>query len=284
MRYRYPLLLLLVTVVWGLTFPVLKVATGQLSGVEITALRFLIAAACMGPFLLGIAPQTWRDGLVLGVLALTSMVAQAYGLQFISANRSAFLTSLNVLMVPLIGLALGVRPAWMVFFAAAVACVGVGLMSFDVQGEFWADLATLAAALAYAVYTILISARAKNHAPAQLAAAQIACMALLGACWMLADSGAQRLLVLPGLVHQEIWWGLLYLGAVASAATFFLQALAQTHVSAAQAAIIYAMEPVFAAAFGWWYISEQMTPLALLGGTLVIVAVILSQRAEAASA
>ena len=47
MRYRYPLLLLLVTVVWGLTFPVLKVATAQLSGVEITALRFLIAAACM---------------------------------------------------------------------------------------------------------------------------------------------------------------------------------------------------------------------------------------------
>ena len=283
MRYRYPLLLLLVTVVWGLTFPVLKVATGQLSGVEITALRFLIAAACMGPFLRGIPALTWRDGLLLGVLALTSMVAQAYGLQFISANRSAFLTSLNVLMVPLIGLALGTRPAWVVFFAAALACVGVGLMSFDVQGALWADLATLAAALAYALYTILMSARAKAHAPAQLAAAQIACMALLGACWMLADSGAQRLLVLPGLVNAEVWWGLLYLGAVASAATFFLQALAQSHVSAEQAAIIYAMEPVFAAAFGWWYINEQMTPLALLGGALVIAAVIVSQRAESAA-
>ena len=283
MRYRYPLLLLLVTVVWGLTFPVLKVATGQLSGVEITALRFLIAAACMGPFLRGIPALTWRDGLLLGVLALTSMVAQAYGLQFISANRSAFLTSLNVLMVPLIGLALGTRPAWVVFFAAALACVGVGLMSFDVQGALWADLATLAAALAYALYTILMSARAKAHAPAQLATAQIACMALLGACWMLADSGAQRLLVLPGLVNAEVWWGLLYLGAVASAATFFLQALAQSHVSAEQAAIIYAMEPVFAAAFGWWYINEQMTPLALLGGALVIAAVIVSQRAESAA-
>lgn len=283
MRYRYPLLLLLVTVVWGLTFPVLKVATGQLSGVEITALRFLIAAACMGPFLRGIPAQTWRDGLLLGVLALTSMVAQAYGLQFISANRSAFLTSLNVLMVPLIGLALGAPAGWMVFCAAALACLGVGLMSFDVQGDFWADAATLAAALAYALYTILMSARAKNHAPAQLAAAQIACMALLGALWMLADSGAQRLLLLPGLVDSEVWWGLLYLGAIASAASFFLQALAQSHVSAAQAAIIYAMEPVFAAAFGWWYIAEQMTPLALLGGALVMTAVILSQRAESAT-
>lgn len=284
MRYRYPLLLLLVTVVWGLTFPVLKVATAQLSGVETTALRFVIAAACMGPFLRGIPVSAWRDGLLLGVLALASMVAQAYGLQFISANRSAFLTSLNVLMVPLIGLFLGSRPAWVVFFAAVLACVGVGLMSFDVQGDFWADLATLAAALAYAAYTILMSARAKHHAPAQLAAAQIACMALLGAAWMFADSGAQRLLLLPGLVDAEVWWGLLYLGAIASAATFFLQALAQSHVSAAQAAIIFAMEPVFAAAFGWWYINEQMTALALLGGVLVIAAVILSQRADSASA
>ena len=283
MRYRYPLLLLLVTVVWGLTFPVLKVATAQLSGVEITALRFLIAAACMGPFLRGIGASTWRDGLMLGALGLASLVAQAYGLQFISANRSAFLTSLNVLMVPLIGLALGIRAGWVVFCAAALACLGVGLMSFDVQGDFWADVATLAAALAYALYTIIMSARAKNHAPAQLAAAQIACMALLGALWMLADSGAQRLLLLPGLVDTEVWWGLLYLGAVASAATFFLQAVAQSRVSAAQAAIIYAMEPVFAAAFGWWYINEQMTPLALLGGALVIAAVIASQRAESAT-
>ncbi len=283
MRYRHPLLLLLVTVVWGLTFPVLKVATGQLSGVEITALRFLIAAACMGPFLRGIPAMTWRDGLLLGALGLASLVAQAYGLQFISANRSAFLTSLNVLMVPLIGLTLGARAGWLVFFAASLACVGVGLMSFDVQGAFWADAATLAAALAYALYTIIMSARAKDHAPAQLAAAQITGMALLGAVWMLGDSGAQRLLLLPGLVDAEVWWGLLYLGAVASAATFFLQALAQSHVSAAQAAIIYAMEPVFAAAFSWWYINEQMTPMALLGGALVIAAVLLSQRAESAT-
>jgi len=167
-----------------------------------------------------------------------------------------------------------------VFFAAAVACAGVGLMSFDVQGDFWADLATLAAALAYALYTILMSSHAKNHRPAQLATAQIACMALLGALWMLVDSGAPRVLLLPGLVEAEVWWGLLFLGAVASAATFFLQAMAQSHVSAPQAAIIYAMEPVFAAAFGWWYISEQMTTMALLGGALVIAAVILSQRAQ----
>ena len=112
-NYRYPLILLLVTVVWGMTFPVLKVATGVLSGVEITTLRFCIAALCMLPFVRGISLAAWRDGFWLGALALFSMAAQAYGLQFIASNRSAFLTSLNVLMVPLLGLLLGGRPGWL---------------------------------------------------------------------------------------------------------------------------------------------------------------------------
>ena len=47
---RYLAVLVLVTLVWGLTFPILKVATQSLSGVEISALRFLLAAACMAPF------------------------------------------------------------------------------------------------------------------------------------------------------------------------------------------------------------------------------------------
>jgi drug/metabolite transporter (DMT)-like permease len=64
--YQYPALLLLVTVVWGLTFPVLKIATGVLSSVEITTLRFCIAAVCMLPFVRGVSASAWRDGLLLG--------------------------------------------------------------------------------------------------------------------------------------------------------------------------------------------------------------------------
>ena len=99
------LLLLGVTAVWGTTFPLLKSLLTSLSGVEISALRFVIAALCMAPFLMRVPRRTWLDGLLLGTLALVSYVAQAWGLEFISSNRSAFLTSLNVLMVPLIGAA-----------------------------------------------------------------------------------------------------------------------------------------------------------------------------------
>ena len=284
MHYRYPLILLLVTVVWGMTFPVLKVATGLLSGVEITTLRFCIAALCMLPFVRGISFAAWRDGFWLGALALVSMAAQAYGLQFIASNRSAFLTSLNVLMVPVLGLLLGGRPSWMIFVAAALACLGIGMMSYDGEAHLWADVATLLAALAYAVYTMGMSARARLHKAVQLASAQVWCMAAMGLVWMLLDSGPARVLSLPATLNMEVLLGLLFLGALASAATFFLQALAQTHVSAEQAAIIYAMEPVFAALFAWFYLAEVKTPMAQAGALVVIFAVVLSQRPVAVQA
>jgi drug/metabolite transporter (DMT)-like permease len=278
MRYRYTLILLLVTVVWGMTFPVLKVATGLLSGVEVTTLRFCIAALCMLPFVRGISSAAWRDGFWLGALALFSMAAQAYGLQFIASNRSAFLTSLNVLMVPLLGLLLGARPSWLIFVAAALACLGIGMMSYDGEAHLLADAATLFAALAYAVYTMGMSARARLHKAVHLACAQVWCMAAMGLVWMLLDSGPARVLSLPEVISLEVLLGLLFLGALASAATFFLQALAQTHVSAEQAAIIYALEPVFAALFGWIYLAEVMTPMAQAGALVVVLAVMLSQR------
>jgi drug/metabolite transporter (DMT)-like permease len=109
-------------------------------------------------------------------------------------------------------------------------------------------------------------------------------MAAMGLVWMLLDSGPARVLGLPEVITLEVWLGLLFLGALASAATFFLQALAQTHVSAEQAAIIYAMEPVFAALFAWIYLAELMTPMAQVGALVVVVAVVLSQRPSAGPA
>ncbi len=274
---RYVLALLLATLVWGVTFPILKIATTRLTGVEISALRFLIAAVCMLPFVLRVPRHTWRDGLVLGCLVLVSYVGQAFGLEFISSNRSAFLTSLNVLMVPLLAWGLGARPGWVVLLAAVLACLGIGLMSFDGGAHLLADSTTVLGALAYAAYVLLLSRRAKSHVPHQLATAQMFCMALLGGVWMLADSGLGAVQTLPQRLDAQIVGGLLYLGVVASAGMFFLQAVAQRHVSAEKAAVIYAMEPVFAALFGWLWLSEMLTVRAVIGALIVVFAVVLSE-------
>jgi drug/metabolite transporter (DMT)-like permease len=274
---RHVVALLLVTVVWGLTFPILKIATASLSGVEISALRFLIAAICMAPFVWGVPRRSWRDGLVLGAMALVSYVAQAYGLQFISSNRSAFITSLNVIMVPLLAWGLGARPAWKVFLAAFLACLGIGLMSFDGGAHVLADASTVFGALACAAYVLFLSRCANAHRPHQLATAQMCWMALLGCLWMALDSGVEALQTLPLRISPSVWGGLLYLGVVASALITFLQASAQRHVPASQAAVIYAMEPVFAALFAWFWLSELLTLRAAFGALIVVFAVVLSE-------
>jgi drug/metabolite transporter (DMT)-like permease len=270
--------LLFVTVVWGATFPVLKVATTQLSGVETSALRFLLAALCMLPWALRAPRAAWRDGAVLGALVLFSYVAQAFGLQFISSNRSAFLTSLNVLMVPLLGVVFGNTLSWRIVLAAMLACAGIGLMSWDGGGNLLADVATVAGALGYALYVIVLSARAGKHAARDLAATQIVWMAVLGGLWMLVDAlGTDRLQTLGSRLNVEMLWGLAYLGIVATAGMLFLQARAQAHVSADKAALIYAMEPVFAALFAWVWLSEGLSLRAALGGAVVVFAVVFSE-------
>lgn len=270
-------LLLVVTAVWGTTFPLLKSLLTSLSGVEISALRFAVAALCMAPFLLRVPRHTWSDGLLLGVLALVSYVAQAYGLEFISSNRSAFLTSLNVLMVPVIGAALGAPLSLRLLACAALACAGIALMSWEGGANLKGDLATLVCALAYALYTIELSGRASRHNLRQLAATQIVFMSLLGCAWLV---GTAVLSAQPSNLLERAaphWATLAYLGVIATAAVLFLQALGQRRVSADKAAVIFAMEPVFAALAAWLWIGELLSPRVALGGALVLVAVILSE-------
>ncbi len=271
------LLLLVVTLVWGTTFPLLKSATADLSGLEISALRFVIASLFLSPFLLRAKWPVWRDGAILGGLALMSYVAQAYGMQFISSNRNAFLTGLNVLMVPLLGMALGKLPSRLIVFASMLACAGIGLLSWEGGGNLIGDSATVFSALCYAMYVIALSHCAPRHSPRQLAATQIALMAFFGCMGVLvAEAGTPSLssLSMRLLPHLPV---LIYLGAIASAGMLFLQAVAQRHVPAEKAAIVYAMEPVFAAMFGWLWLGEWLGARGFAGGALVVLAMILCE-------
>lgn len=150
-------------------------------------------------------------------------------------------------------------------------------MSWDGGGDWVADAATVAGAAGYALYVIVLSARAGRHEARNLAATQIVWMAVLGCLWMLLDAwGTDRLQTLQGRLGAEILWGLAYLGVVATAAMLFLQAQAQRHVSADKAAHIYAMEPVFAALFAWMWLSEGLSLRSAAGAAVVVFAVVWS--------
>jgi drug/metabolite transporter (DMT)-like permease len=276
-------LLLLVTLVWGTTFPLLKSVAADLNGFEISTFRFLLAAICVLPLLIRAPRAAWADGAMLGGLALASYVAQAYGLQHISSNRSAFITSLNVLMVPFLGLLIGSRFSSLVLLAACVACAGIGLMSWESGGNLPGDSATLLCAFAYAAYVVALSRCSSKHEAGHLAATQIAVMAATAMVWMVLQSfSGTQLATLPARAEPHAMT-LLYLGAVATVGMLFLQALAQRNVPADKAAVIYAMEPVFAALFGWLWLNEVLGWRGIAGGVLVVAALIVSEMRRAPS-
>ncbi|MBI3284018.1 MAG: DMT family transporter [Burkholderiales bacterium] len=268
-------LLLLVTLVWGTTFPVLKNAALHLSGLEVSALRFLVAAVCMAPFAFRCSRAAWRDGALLGAVALISYVSQAYGLQFISSNRSAFLTSLNVLLVPLLAWLLGGKLSLQLLLAAGLACAGIGFMSWEGGASWSGDSATLVCALSYAAYVLMLARMVQRHTARTLAATQIVMMALFGTVLLALEGGAQ-LASLPARLQPALP-AILYLGVIATAAMLFLQAIGQQRISAAKAALIFALEPAFAALFAWIWLGELLSQRAAMGGALVVLAVVLSE-------
>jgi drug/metabolite transporter (DMT)-like permease len=95
--------------------------------------------------------------------------------------------------------------------------------------------------------------------------------------------GSDTLQTLPSRISLPILAGLAYLGIVATAGMLFLQAMAQRFVSADKAALIYAMEPVFAALFAWLWLAEVLTLQAAIGGAMVVGAVILSEYRASSS-
>ncbi|MEB3357924.1 MAG: DMT family transporter [Synechococcales bacterium] len=264
-------LLLLTTVVWGTSFPLLKDTISSLSPSVLVAVRFFIAAIALLPWLRSINPRLLRDGVLLGTVYFLETMSALTGLESISANRSAFIIGLNVILVPLLGVLVGKRLPRQVLLATGLAMVGMSLMSWEGGGVGLGELLTLAAAIGVAVYILLLEAIAPRHAPLPLAAVQIWTMFLGGLLWASPEFLSQGGAIADHLVT------LTYLGIIVTIGPLWSQALGQRWVPAQEAALLYTLEPVFAAFFSFWFLGEGLSLQAALGGMVILVATWLSQ-------
>jgi drug/metabolite transporter (DMT)-like permease len=283
------LALLLVTVVWGTTFPGVKLLSGELTAVQVIVARFAVASLVFLPLWPGLRRDEIRWGAVLGILLFIACFLQFAGLATTSSNRNAFVTGLNVILVPIFASLIGQRPGVRVALASLLALAGVYLLCWDGSGEVgWGEgeTLTLASAAFYAFYIIALELLARRFPQGalragHLAATQALCMLLCGVLWMVwREPVTPAELLAKSSVHGLT---LVYLGVIASAGMIWLQAWGQQRVRAVEAAILYALEPFFAAIAAWLWIGETMTGRAMVGGGLIIAGIVLSQlRWEAA--
>lgn len=280
--------LLVVTVVWGTTFPAMKQLSSDLSALHIIWLRFGMAAVVLLPLWWGMRRAEWRWGLGLGVLNFVAFWLQIEGLHHTTSNRNAFVTGLNVLIVPLMAwLALRRQMGWHVWAACAMAVGGMCLMFFEDAPWNWGDSLTLCSAVVYAVYILAMEAAGLRNQAAPLRATRMAA-ALAGtmfACTtlilLIQPNGMAQLHTQAMALSANAWLALIYLGLIASAMVVIFQAWGQQRVDAMRSAIVFGLEPVFASLTAWWLIGERMGPIAMGGAALMVAALIFSQRQPA---
>ena len=281
---RFGLLaLLVVTMVWGTTFPAMKLLSAQLDALQLIWLRFAIALLVLGPLWWGMRRSERLWGCALGLLLFVAFWLQIEGLARTSSNRNAFVTGLNVLVVPIIAmLVLGRRYGWRLWAACAMACVGMALMFHENEPWNLGDSLTLASTVFYATYILALEECSRRNLEfplraTRMAAAQAFTMCLAATLLLLGRGNGMAWMGALDALAPSAWMALLYLGLLASVVVVTLQAWGQQRVDAMRSAIVFGLEPVFAALTAWFLLGESLGWAGLAGASLVVTALVFSQ-------
>jgi drug/metabolite transporter (DMT)-like permease len=278
-RWQAVLSLVLVVIIWGSTFLLVHNATQNLPIFHFLFLRFLIATVVMLPFALPtlrrFTRDEWRSGVLLGTLLFVSFAAQTAGLSMTSASRGGFITGLNVVLVPVLGAFFlqekVSRAAWVGVFLAIFGLLV--LTSCDAGGtaSWLGDLLVLFCSFTYAAHILAIDRIAKSISSVGLNTVQLGTMTLLSLIFGFALDGPLVIPATPTLLS------LLYLGVIASALILALQVPAQRVVPATSTALIFSLEPVFAAFFAVLFGGELLCIGFWVGGALMLLGVLICE-------
>jgi drug/metabolite transporter (DMT)-like permease len=267
------LLLACVTAVWGSTFFLIRDLVEHVPPADFLAVRFGIATVVMFVLFrrrtMALSRHDVRVGVVLGVLYGVAQVLQTMGLQTTDASVSGFITGTYVVLTPVLGaVLLHDRISPVTWAAVALATAGLALLSLNGFAVGIGEALTLLSAVLYAGHIVALGRWSTPGAAVGLATVQAAVITVVTGVAAVPDG-----LTLPATGGQ--WASLLYMALIAGALALWAQTWAQAHLTATRAAIVMALEPVFAAFFAVVFGGEQLTRRMLVGGALVVAAMYL---------
>ena len=280
-------LLLLTAVIWGFAFVAQRLGMEHVGPFGFNGVRFALGCLVLLPplFRNGLHHDTPSSrkvepfssaslggGLLAGLVLFCGASFQQVALVYTTAGKAGFITGLYVILVPVIGIALGHRTHAGTWIGTFLAAVGLYLLSVTEQFTFApGDLLVLVGAFFWAGHVLIIGWLSPRQDPLKLAFVQYATCAALS---LLVSAGIEPNAV-DGYLSAAI--PILYGGILSVGVAYTLQVVAQKHANPAHAAIILSLEAVFAALGGWIILGETLTPRGLLGCTLMFAGMLASQ-------
>jgi drug/metabolite transporter (DMT)-like permease len=281
------LLLLAVVFVWGSTFVLVKDALADISPLLFNLLRMALAAVCLGliyrTHIGRIDRRSLLFGAVTGLLLAAGYQFQTEGLRLTTPSKSAFITGMTVIFVPLLVAIPRLRPAgtstprWNAFAGALLAFTGIVFLTtpahsgFDLRSINTGDLLTLACALAFACHVLALAHFSPRMRFEQLALLQVSFAAVFMA------------ISLPIFERPHVHWSvrvviaLAVASALATAVAFTVQSWAQQILPATHTAVLLTLEPVFAWLTAWIVLDERLGLRSGTGALLILGGICLAE-------
>lgn len=275
--------LLLTAAVWGFAFVVVKDSLDYVGSVYMVAIRFSIAAIGLAIIfckrLKKIDKKHLLMGGVTGLFLFLAYLVQTIGCSYTTAGKNAFLTTIYVILIPLIGWPLyKKRPQWHVFVAAGLSLTGIGLLALggdDISGINIGDILTLLCGLFFALHILWTEKCNKEGCDTIIITMlQFAFAAFFG--WILAPfmDGA---FPIAAIKTPKVILSMLYLGLFSSMICFSLQNIGLKYVQSSLASLFLSFESVFGVLFSTIFLHETLTLKMAVGCALIFSAIVIAE-------
>ncbi len=275
--------LLLTAAVWGFAFVVVKDSLDYVGSVYMVAIRFSIAAIGLAIIfckrLKKIDKKHLLMGGVTGLFLFLAYLVQTIGCSYTTAGKNAFLTTIYVILIPLISWPLyKKRPHWHVFLAAGLSLTGIGLLALggdDISGINIGDILTLLCGLFFALHILWTEKCNKEGCDTIIITMlQFAFAAFFG--WILAPfmDGAFPIVAIQ---TPKVILSMLYLGLFSSMICFSLQNIGLKYVQSSLASLFLSFESVFGVLFSTIFLHETLTLKMAVGCALIFSAIVIAE-------
>ena len=267
---------------WGFGFVAQKSAMQAMGPLTFSAVRYFLGAVLVTPLAfieyrrqrkcgIFITRQQWSRIFILCLALFLGVWLQQAALQTASITNGGFLTSLYVIITPVIVyLTARVHPHPVTYFGALLALIGIYLLTgADLHLVTPGDGMLIACAFCWAVQVAMLGSLVKETGmPLAISTMGFFAVAVLSAAGVL-------LLENPGFnAVSNGWVELIYAGVLSTAVAFSLQAIGQQYVPPANAAIILSTEALFAALGGAFLLHERLPPVSYVGAALIFFAIL----------
>lgn len=279
-------ILLLTAAIWGFAFVAQRVGMEHIGAFTYNGIRFALGSASLLPIIYFSGkklndteekPQadlktTIKSGIIAGCILFIAASLQQVGLIYTTAAKAGFITSLYIVLVPILGILLKQKTYPTTWIGAVTATVGLYFLSINEDFTIQlGDLLQLIGAFFWAIHIQVIDRFVKKVDAVKLSSAQFATCSVLSLIVAFITEE-----IVPGQIFLALV-PILYGGLMSVGVAYTLQAIGQSHAKPAHAAIAMSMEAVFAAIGGMIILHETMSLRGFLGCALMMAGILITQ-------